>query len=130
MAEHLASDAPQETMVDDHIEDFLCALGVDAFWDTRTYRTARQTRVRQPREELQEGHSTFVIRFHGASHRDPGPCGAAYVIYKKEDNSSPQKVCAGKRRVSLRSTALEAQYFGMIFGLERALEFSARVSLS
>ena len=126
MAQEAFSQISTNFLLDDSIGDFFSSLGVDEFWDD-VGRSGWKGQS-EPRQVPTEGESNYVITFAGHSQQNPGPSGAAFALYRPREAAGRDRLFLEKKNVSLYSTTEEAQYFGLIFGLEKALELKARVS--
>ena len=62
-------------------------------------------------------HNEYILKFDGCSKGNPGPSGAGAVIY--QNNSEIWACC---QFVGMAKTNNQAEYYGLILGLEQALQ--------
>lgn len=66
---------------------------------------------------------TYVMRFDGGSRGNPGSAGAGMVIYDGEDGC---EIWSGCQYIGARNTNNEAEYMGLITGLQCALSLGVK----
>ena len=63
----------------------------------------------------------YTMNFDGCSKGNPGLAGAGAVIYKNED-----EIWCGTKFVGIKATNNQAEYTGLLIGLEAAIEYNIK----
>lgn len=74
--------------------------------------------------------STYLLRFDGGSRGNPGPSGAGIVLYEEKKGQGLEEVMADALWLGASGTNNEAEYKGLIAGLQAAKRIGIKVRAS